>query len=94
MTAIPPQHPTDSSAHWAWALLGMVAVAALIAAMVWVVQGQVQQAQVLRAQWQGTPRAVQSAQADPEQNLAGLQVSTVARPVGRSGIMAASFDRP
>ncbi len=94
MTAHPPEHSTDSPTHWAWAAFGVMAVAALIAAMVWVVQGQVQQAQVLRAQWQGTPRAVQAAHADPERNAAASQAGAAARPVGSNGVMAASFHRP
>lgn len=94
MTAYPPKHNTDSTTHWAWVVLGVMAVAALIAALVWVVQGQVQQAQVLRAQWQGVPRAVQAAQAETEPNAAVFAAGTVARPAGGKGIMAVSFDQP
>ena len=34
-------------------IVGLCGIAALMAALVWVLQGQVQQAEVLRSQWQG-----------------------------------------
>ena len=34
-------------------IAGLCGIAALMAALVWVLQGQVQQAEVLRSQWQG-----------------------------------------
>jgi len=90
-------HP-DTSSHrygiWWLAALGAGAVVALLAAMVWVVEGQVQQAKVIRAQWQGAPSAVQVTRTEVAPGKSTKKVSATARPAGESGLMSASFDRP
>ena len=91
------QHP-DTSSHrfgiWWLAALGAGAVAALLAAMVWVVEGQVQQAEVIRAQWKGAPSAVQVTRIEVGPGKTSTKGGTTARPAGESGLMSASFDRP
>ena len=106
MTTDRPDNRTDASGTWVWAALGVLAIAALIAAIVWVVQGQVQQAQVLRAQWQGPPRALQLPRAELGLGAAAGQPGTAAKltspasttspksSTSANGIMAASFDSP
>ena len=88
MTAQPSENTIQRKTTVALAAFGLLAVAALIAALVWVVQGQVQQAEVLRAQWQGSARASKAMPADIERR-SPAQVSR-----NGSGLMAASFDRP
>lgn len=88
MTAQPSEHTHHKTSTFALAALGLLAVVALVAAMAWVVQGQVQQAEVLRAQWQGSASASKGMPADTERRSA----AQVAR--SGSGLIAASFDRP
>ncbi|MFM9902770.1 MAG: hypothetical protein ACKVOT_17285 [Polaromonas sp.] len=88
MTAQSSEHTTHRTGTVALVLVGLLAVAALMAAMVWVVQGQVQQAEVLRAQWQSPARTPTAAPADMARGAA----APVARTGG--GLMSASFDRP
>lgn len=87
MTAHPSEHPPYRHATVLLAALGLLAVAALMGAMAWVVQGQVQQAEVLRAQWQG-PARVAKVMPNDNERLSGV----AARQGG--GLMAASLDRP
>ena len=89
---------SDTSTHrsntWWLAALGTLAVAALMAAMVWVVEGQVQQAEILRAQWKGAPSAVQVTRIEGAQGKSTTPSAATARPAGANGLMSASFDRP
>ena len=88
MIAQHSEHTTHRSAGVILVVLGLLAVAALMAAMAWVVQGQVQQAEVVRAQWQGSTRASRVMPADGERG-SPAQVSR-----NGNGLMAASFDKP
>ena len=87
MTAHPSEHTSHRTATVVLAALGLLAVAALMAAMVWVVQGQVQQAEVLRAQWQGSVRTSKVMSADNDR-AAGMATRQ------GSGLMATSLNRP
>ncbi len=89
---------SDTSSHrfstWWLAAFGALAVALLLAAMVWVVEAQVQQAEVLRAQWKGAPSAVQVTRIEGAQGKNTASGAATARPAGANGLMSASFDRP
>lgn len=99
------QH-TPTSGTWVLALFGALAVAGLLTAMVWVVEGQMQQAKVLRAQWQSAPRMAQGARFDVERDSTSSRAAASVRTASvnsgsittvsnvGNGIIAASFDRP
>lgn len=56
MTTHQPTQYSTTSGIWLWGLVGALGVIALLAAMAWVVQGQVEQGHILRAQWQTPAR--------------------------------------
>lgn len=87
MTTHHHDQSSQQTGTWLLAVFGALAVAALIAAMVWVVQGQMQQAQVLRNQWHAT-------RAEPGRDAASGQVGSVTKPPRGNGVIAVSFDRP
>lgn len=89
MTAKPPENTNSRTQTLVIVVGGISAVVALMAAMVWVVQGHVQQAEVLRAQWQSQPRGFTK-----PNRIETERASDVA--VIRNGgvIVEASFDRP
>lgn len=88
------QSRTQSSGTWIVGLIGAAAVSALLAAMVWVVEGQVQQGQVLRAQWHTSARAADSGRQDVERNDAMEHRNAVVMPRASKGMVAVAFDRP
>lgn len=88
MTAQPSEHTTHRNATVTLAAAGLLAVVALMATLVWVVKGQVRQAEVLRAQWQGSASASKPMSTNIERR------SPAQLPRNGGGLMAASFDRP
>ena len=88
------QPRTQFSDTWIVGLIGAVAVSALLAAMVWVVQGQVQQGQVLRAQWQTSARAADNGRQDVERNDVMERRSVAIQPRVNKGMVAVAFERP
>lgn len=88
------QQETATSGHGVWWLSvgGILAVTGMVAALVWVLEGQVQQAEVLRAQWKGAPVSGQPLSAAASESTSGASKGAVNG--SNNGIMAASFDRP
>ena len=89
MTAKTPENTNNRAQTLVIAVGGILAVVALMAAMVWVVQGHVQKAEVFRAQWQSQSRG--SAKPNRSETERAPDVA-----VTRNGgvIVEASFDRP
>ena len=88
MTAQRIEPKTFRPATLVLAAVGVLAVAGLMAAMVRVAQGQVQQANALRSQWQGSPRPSKVLPSDIKPRPA----AQASRNGG--GVVAASLDRP
>lgn len=78
--------------------VGIVAIAGLITAFVAVLKGQIQQAEVLRAQWQSQPASAQSRVAttfEPIQSPGRTDSAlSGAADAGQPAIISASFNRP
>lgn len=94
VTTSQQKQTSHRSSIWRLATFGALAVAALMAAMVWVLEGQMQQAQVLRDQWQGTPQTAQQTRANTGRDAAVGQVGNLTAFTGGNSIMDASFGRP
>lgn len=89
MTAQTPENTIARKQTLVIAAAGTLAVVALMAAMAWVVRGQVQKAEVLRAQWQSQPRgSTKSTRIEAE------RVPEVAVIRNGGDVVDASFDRP
>ncbi len=74
-------------------IIGALGIAGLVAALVWVLQGQVQRSEALRAQWQSAPARLAARQKpilppagfEPEENHPVL--------FRQSAVLATSFSR-
>ena len=79
-------------------IAGLCGIAALMAALVWVLQGQVQQAEVLRSQWQGDQggtRASRARLSETGPTALDGEVGPSATPTAsKSAMVAASLNRP
>ena len=80
-------------------IAGLCGIAALMAALVWVLQGQVQQAEVLRSQWQGDrvgTRANRAVLSEADPTALNVDVGPRATPTASQSAMVttASLNRP
>ena len=89
---------SGSSTGLVLGIAGLCGIAALVAALVWVLEGQVQQAKVLRSQWQnelGGDRANRAVLSEAGPVALPVQVGTSATPIAdKSAVVATSLNRP
>ena len=77
VVALPAPHHKAHLAVGLVAGLGLVAIAGLTVALVWVLQGHMQQAQTLQAQWASPPRtSLTATSARRPAQLARVQAAT------------------
>ena len=80
-------------------IVGLCGIAGLMAALVWVLQGQVQQAEVLRSQWQGNrlgTRASRAVLSEAGPTALNVEVGPGATPTASQSAMVttAALNRP
>lgn len=80
-------------------IVGLCGIAGLMAALVWVLQGQVQQAEVLRSQWQGDrlgTRASRAVLSEAGPTALNVEVGPGATPTASQSAMVttAALNRP
>lgn len=100
MTTHQPTQYSTTSGIWLWGLVGALGVIALLAAMAWVVQGQVEQGHILRAQWQTPARMAKVERYEVERyDVSGRTAQSSNsnnsnKATLSAGIVATSFERP
>ena len=87
-----------NSTSLALSIAGLSGIAALLTALVWVLEGQVQQAKILRSQWQNEPGSARANLAMPPQSgpttlNVGAGISAIPA-VNKNAIVATSLNRP